>query len=142
MTTINRMAIVRYSCEQLFDLVDDIEQYPLFLPGCRSAIVKERIEPVVIASLEIVRMGMHKTFTTRNQNDKPYRITMQFLDGPFKYLNGTWQFEPLGNGCKISLHIDYELSGGLMNKMFGGVFHQLADSLVDAFCERAKVMYG
>jgi len=130
-----------YSCEQMFDLVDGIERYPDFLPWCRSAVVMERSESTVIASLEISKMGIHKTFTTRNQNVKPRQIHMEFVDGPFHYLHGEWQFEPLGDGCKITFNIDYELTSGLLNKAFGGVFHGLANSLVDAFCERARAIY-
>lgn len=142
MTMIHRTAIMPYSCEQMFDLVDGIEHYPVFLPWCRSVEIKERGASTVVASIEIFKMGVHKAFTTRNQNSRPGEIKMEFIDGPFHYLQGRWEFNSLGQGCEVSLVIDYELSGGFLNKAFGGVFHSLANSLVDAFCERARAVYG
>ena len=133
-----------YSPAQLFALVDDIAAYPQFLPWCRATEVKSREGDRVVASITVAKMGIQKTFTTQNYNESPHKITMKFVDGPFKHLDGVWQFEALadGKGCQIILDIDYELMGGLFDKAFGTVFHSIANSMVDAFCQRAKELYG
>lgn len=144
MTVIHRTAIMPYPPAQMFALVDDIANYPEFLPWCSASHVQERTATTVLASIEIYKMGLRKKFTTRNHNQSPHKITMEFVNGPFKYLNGMWQFLELdeGKGCTIVLDIDYELIGGFLDKAFGAVFNPIANSMVDAFCQRAKQIYG
>ena len=67
---------------------------------------------------------------------------MQLVDGPFKYLKGAWRFDDLkGQACKISLDLDFEFTNGLVSLALGPVFNQIANSMVDAFVERAKNIY-
>ena len=143
MTVIHRTAIMPYTPAQMFALVDDIDHYPEFLPWCSATKIKERTATTVLASIEIHKMGLRKKFTTRNHNEAPHKITMEFVNGPFKYLNGMWQFLEIDgdNGCKIMLDIDYQLVGGILDKAFGAVFNTIANSMVDAFCQRAKHIY-
>ena len=68
---------------------------------------------------------------------------MQLLRGPFRNLHGSWRFVQLGGeGCKISLELDFEMSNGVMAKMFGKGFGKVADRLVDDFCKRAEKVYA
>lgn len=143
MTHINKSALVPYSAEQMYNLVDNIPAYPEFLPWCQSAEELQRSESEVEGSLFISHSGLKKSFTTRNTLDKPNSITMQLVEGPFKQLKGVWQFQPLGDeGCKVTLDMDFEFSSKLMGMTFGPVFSHMANSLVDAFVQRAQQCYG
>ncbi|MDH5778437.1 MAG: type II toxin-antitoxin system RatA family toxin [Gammaproteobacteria bacterium] len=140
---INKSALVPYSATQMFDLVDDIDAYAEFLPWCRTSTVLSRGENEVTASLEIAHSGLNKSFTTRNLNETGTKITMQLVEGPFKKLEGVWQFEQLGDkGCKVSLVLDFEFSNKLVGMTFGSIFGQMAGTLVDAFTQRATQVYG
>lgn len=143
MKTIKRQALLPYSAKQMFELVDDIEQYPEFLPNCAGAREVERSETEVIASLAVAKGGFEKTFTTKNIN-KPYdAIVMQLVDGPFKHLDGRWSFTALDEkACKIELEVNFEFSNMLTSMAFSSVFHHLAESFVEAFSQRAKTVYG
>lgn len=143
MTTIEKSALVPYSAHAMFKLVDDIDSYSSFLPWCGSSKELERNEDEVEASIEISHSGLNKSFTTRNRLQKDKVIEMRLVDGPFKHLQGFWQFEQLGdNACKVSLSLDYEFSSKLLGLAVGPVFNQIANSLVDAFCQRADSLYG
>lgn len=127
----------------MFALVDDIESYPAFLPWCKSTNILNRKDDVVNASIEIAHRGFQKSFTTRNQNQQEKMIEMRLVEGPFRKLEGFWHFDDLGkDGCKISLDLEFEFSNKLVGLAFGPVFSQIANSLVDAFCNRAKDVYG
>ncbi|WP_438462194.1 type II toxin-antitoxin system RatA family toxin [Marinomonas sp. PE14-40] len=142
MTRIERSAYVPFSAEQMFDLVNDVKAYPLFLPGCNSASVISQTEEEIVASLEVSKGPVKQSFTTRNVLVGAERIEMNLVKGPFKKLHGVWHFSDLSEGnCKISLTIDFELSG-MLKFAFGGVFSQVAGSMVDSFSKRAKVVYG
>jgi len=127
----------------MFALVADIEKYPGFLPWCREARVRVPGEDTVEASLEIGRGPIRKTFTTRNVMTQDTRIDIGLIDGPFKHLQGCWKFLALdGDGCRIVLDLEYELSNAVLRHTLGPLFREIANSLVDAFCRRAQELYG
>lgn len=143
MKKIQKSALVPYSAEQMFALVDDIGAYAQFLPWCSQSLVVSRETDIVEAELTISYGQLNKTFTTRNSNTPQSQIEMQLVKGPFKHLNGCWNFLILGEaGCKVSLDLSFEFSNKLLDLTVGPVFSQIANSLVDAFTERAGKIYG
>jgi len=142
-TTIHRHALTPFSAEQMYALVDDIEAYPDFLPWCRSANIMSRTEDLVQATLELAKGSVHKTFSTQNRLMPGKMIEMRLIEGPFRHLEGFWQFEALrDDACKISLDLDFDFSSKMVGLMMGPVFNQIANTLVDCFCQRAGVKYG
>ena len=143
MTEIRRSALVALTPEQMFDVVNDIEAYPVFLPFCTSSRVIERKEDEVTAALTISKSGITQTFRTRNILAPPNHILLKLVAGPFSRLTGEWRFDAVGAaGCKVSLYLDFEFDNRLLNLAFGQVFKLVADRMVDAFCERAEQVYG
>lgn len=143
MTTIRKTALMPYSAAQMYALVDDIGSYPDFLPWCGGSEELSRTDEEVRASVTIAHKGIHKSFTTHNRNQPGKMIEMRLVDGPFKQLEGFWRFDDLGeDGCKISLDLEFEFSNRLIAMALGTVFNQIANTLVDAFCDRARKLYG
>ncbi|WP_040576995.1 type II toxin-antitoxin system RatA family toxin [Methylophaga lonarensis] len=144
MTTITRSSLVMYTPEQMFDLVNDVEAYPKFLPWCRGSEIISKNEDVICASLDIAKGGIHHVFSTRNSLDHGRSIRIELIDGPFRHLEGFWQFSPIGDGqgCRVQLDMDFEFSTRLLDLALGPVFTQISGSLVDAFCKRAREIYG
>lgn len=143
MPTINKSALVSHDASDMFNIVDDIESYPDFLPWCGGATVDSRNHDEVRASIDIAHRGINKRFTTCNRLQKNKMIEVSLIDGPFKHLHGYWQFKKLGeNACKVSLDLEYVFANKLIDLAIGPVFGQIANSLVDAFCQRADDLYG
>lgn len=146
MPVINRHALVPYSAAEMFALVDDVEAYPQFLPWCRSARVWNRDDDQVRASVELAKGAIQKSFTTLNRLQHNKMIEMRLIEGPFHHLEGFWRFDNLGTGddraCKVTLDLEYEFSSALLAMTVGPVFNQVANKLVDAFCQRAETVYG
>lgn len=143
MPTVNKSALVPYSAEQMFELVNDIESYPVFLPWCRSARVLAREGDEVHATIEIAKGRVRKTFETRNRLQRPERIELRLVEGPFSRLHGVWLFQPLrGDACKVSLDLEFDFSSLLMRATVGPVFNRIADTMVDSFCKRADRVYA
>lgn len=142
-TVIQKSALVKYSAQQMFDLVNDIEAYPQFLPWCGGSRILKREADFVEAELLIAKAGFHKSFSTRNQIDQGGRMTISLLNGPFTRLDGVWNFMPLReDACKISLDLEFEMPGVLANLAFGAVFHQICNTMVSSFTHRAKQVYA
>lgn len=142
MTTISRSALVMYTPNQMYDLVNDVEAYPLFLPWCSGVDVVEKCIDRQTASICISRAAVNQRFTTRNTMQANQRIDMVLLDGPFSHLNGSWVFTALGDvGCKVLLDIEFAIANPLIATSVGPVFGSICGSLVEAFCQRAKEVY-
>lgn len=140
---IERSALVRYSAQEMFALVSDIEAYPEFLPWCGDAMRHDEGEYQVTASLEMVRGGFSQRFTTRNHLDPHSSIRMELLDGPFRHLRGHWCFVSLrADACRVKLELEFDVEGRAARFAFGNLFHQAANTMVDAFCRRATELYG
>ena len=143
MAQVNKSALVPFSAQQMFQLVDDVPSYKEFLPWCGGSQEVSREEGVVVASVTIAKGSVNKTFTTRNTSSDSQKIHMELVEGPFKQLDGYWHFKQLKeDACKVTLELDYEFSNRLLGMAVGPVFNQIANAMVDSFVERAKVVYG
>ncbi|CAM4434920.1 MAG: Ribosome association toxin RatA [Legionellaceae bacterium] len=143
MPTIHRTAIVSHTPRQMYELVNAIEEYPQYLPWCKTSQILSKNEDEIRASLLLARGGVEKSFTTCNRLQKDKMIEIRLLNGPFHHLEGFWQFETIdGVGCRITLNLEFEFAGKLLSFAFSPVFNQVANTLVDAFVKQAKVLYG
>ncbi|WP_025915444.1 type II toxin-antitoxin system RatA family toxin [Herminiimonas sp. CN] len=143
MAAVHKSVIVGYSAEQMFALVDKVEDYPRFLPWCGGVDVREREADRLVATIAIQYHGIKQTFTTENTNTRPTSMQMRLLEGPFRHLQGAWVFKPLReDACKIEFDLQYEFSSKILEKIIGPVFGMIANSFVDSFCKRAEAAYG
>jgi ribosome-associated toxin RatA of RatAB toxin-antitoxin module len=139
---IRRSALVRYSAEQMFDLVNDVQAYPKRFSWSAGAQILASDEQSLTARLELRMAGLTQAFTTRNVLERPARITMNLVEGPFRQLTGIWTFTALGTqGCKVALSLDFEFSGRLLGSALRLGFQGIADRLVDDFCSEAGRIY-
>ncbi|VCU72328.1 Persistence and stress-resistance toxin PasT [Pigmentiphaga humi] len=143
MHKVQRSVLVPYSAAQMFDLVAKVEDYPKFMPWCGGAEVLERDEQGMTASVVIQFAGLRQRFTTRNTHDYPSQIRLDLVDGPFSALDGIWEFQPLAeDACKVVFTMHYQFSSRALEALVGPVFNRIATSFIDAFTQRAEVVYG
>ena len=143
MREIMRSALVGHSAERLYELINDVERYPEFLPWCVRAAVESRTEEQVVATLAISRGPLRTEFTTRNELVPGREVRMHLERGPFDTLAGSWSLVPIGAaGCRVTLTLRFEFSNRITAALFEPIFEQTAASLVDAFVARAKSVYG
>lgn len=127
----------------MYELVNDVESYPDFLPWCRESAVYGKTDTSLRASLTLATGSIKQSFTTENTMQPGRRIDVHLVSGPFKYLRGHWLFEPLDdNRCRISLEMEFEFKNRLLRMALSKVFNRIIETLVDAFTERARQVYG
>ena len=140
---ISKSAIVPYSPQQMFALVNAINDYPQFLNWCSGASILNQSDAEITASVEINKGGLKQKFTTKNTLRAFDLIEMELLDGPFKTLSGQWRFDALGdNAAKVALELQFSFKSRLMDIALSPIFTQIANSQLDAFVVRAKQVYG
>lgn len=142
MSIVKKSKSVKYSCAQMYDLVNNVEQYAEFLPFCAQSTVHHRDEDEVQATLVISAAGAHKSFTTRNLLQLNKMIEIRLVDGPFNHLEGFWRFDEHEEGCTVSFDLEFSFAGRMFSMLLGPVFEQVMDKIVDAFCDRAEAIYG
>ena len=143
MRIVDRSALVPYSAEDMYALVEDVDAYPEFLPWCKDVEVHYREGNVVEATLELHRGKISRRFRTRNTMQPSESMRLELVSGPFRHLAGGWRFQQLGDtGSKVSLHMEFEFNSRTLDSMIGRFFEGICNSLVDAFTQRANRIYG
>jgi ribosome-associated toxin RatA of RatAB toxin-antitoxin module len=139
MPTVHKSAIVPRPASALFALVDDVEHYPDFLPWCSGAEVEQRTATTTQARVDIAYAGLRTHFTTRNRKHAPTRMTLEFVEGPFKEFSGEWRFVSLGEeGCRVEFSLEYKFASAALQALLGPVFSHVAETMVERFVERAE----
>lgn len=143
MAEVLKTVLVYYTPAEMFALVDAVEGYPQFLPWCGTTTLHQRDELTTEATIHIDYHHIRQQFTTVNTKRFPHEMLLRLKKGPFRRLDGFWRFHPLGEvGCKVEFQLNYEFSSPTLDKLLGPVFGYIAGTLVEAFTERAKQVYG
>ena len=143
MNKVKKTVLVSHSAEQMFALVDAVQDYPKFLPWCGGVDLLERTETSTSATLHINYHGLKQNFTTQNIKIFPHSMEIELKDGPFKHLDGCWQFTPLKpDACKIEFDLNYEFANSFLEKLISPVFNHIAATFVDGFVAQADKIYS
>lgn len=143
MHRIERSVLVPYSAERMFRLVEQVDDYPEFLPWCPASQARTLPDGSVEATIEISYHALRSRFTTRNVSIHPREIRMTLVNGPFRSLAGEWRFDELPQqACKVSLNLQYQFASGVLGRLIAPVFNSIAGSLIDAFARRADSLYA
>ena len=142
MARVEKSVLVAHTPERMFELVDRVEDYAVFLPWCGGTELKFRDENRTVATIHIAYMGIRQSFTTENIKTHPREMRIKLLDGPFSELSGDWLFSPLGDdACKVEFRLQYAFSNRMLETILAPVFSHITNTFVDAFVRRADEVY-
>ncbi len=143
MSQVVKSVLVPYTPAEMYELVDRVEDYPVFLPWCGGTELHYRDSAMTEATIRINYLQIRQHFTTVNSKRPPEEMLLRLKDGPCRNLEGSWRFRPLGDvACKIEFMLHYEFASGILEKVLGPVFSHIANTLVDSFVVRAEKVYG
>jgi len=138
---IRRSVLVPYSAEAMFDLIEQAEFYPLFLPWCAAAEILERSDDCVAARLEFSYLSLRFKMRTRNPKRRPEWLQVRLVEGPFTRFHGDWHLAPVADlGCKVSFDLSYQFSEGVVDQVAKAALGRIFGSVVDAFVKRADAI--
>jgi ribosome-associated toxin RatA of RatAB toxin-antitoxin module len=147
MREIKHSALVAQPPARLFELINDIESYPSFVPWCTHARVLSKTDREIVATVGVQRGPLQSEFTTRNELEQDRRVLMHLVTGPFKMLEGEWLLMPIpqpevtgGSGCKVQLTMKFAFKNPLTALLFEQKFAETAAALMDAFVKRARAL--
>ena len=143
MISIERNALLLYSAEQIYTLINDVETYPQYMDGCVGAEVLEQTDGLMLARLDLAKKNIRYSLTTRNTLQPPERVTMQLVDGPLSDFSGEWRVQALhASACKVSIDIKFRLKSELLRGPLRMLLNAMADNMVDALTRRARDLYA
>ncbi len=127
----------------MFDLIEQAEDYPQFLPWCVGATILERSDDWVAARIEFSYMQVRFGFRTRNPKRRPEWLSVRLVEGPFRRFQADWRLTPLGRqGCKVAFDLSYEVSDGVLDRLAARAVDVVSRSMMDAFIQRAEATLG
>jgi coenzyme Q-binding protein COQ10 len=139
---------IAHSADDMFALVARVEDYPKFLPLCEALEVKRREThngtEVIVATMTVGYGMVQESFTTKVHLDRAARtILVEYLDGPFTFLENRWRFQPNGSQtCEVAFYIAYAFRSRLFERLVGGLFGKGVKRYTAAFEARADAVYG
>jgi coenzyme Q-binding protein COQ10 len=140
---------VRHSAADMFALVADVENYPEFVPLCRSMQVRQRTtdgegREVIVAEMTVAYKLIQEAFTSRVMLDRKKReIFVEYLQGPFRKMNNRWRFLPEAEHvCDVEFFIAYEFRSRTLGLLMGAMFETAFRRFSAAFERRADQVYG
>ncbi len=148
MPTFRMTRTVKHTPSQMFALVADVERYPEFLPLCEELRVIRRVQSgegveTLVATMSVGYKAIRESFTTRVTLDEPrLRIGVEYVDGPFKYLENRWTFRAVPGGCDVEFYINYEFKSFALSILMGSVFDRAFRKFTEAFEERADRVFA
>jgi len=141
-----------YTAHQIYDLVADVARYPEFLPWTAAARIRKReplpgrsegaevMEADLVISFKVFREKFGSRVTLLPAEG---RIETEYLEGPFKYLQSSWDIQPRPEGgCEVRFEVDFEFRSAFLQKIIGVVFDEAMRRVVTAFDRRARELYG
>ena len=132
-----------YTPEQLFDLVADVARYDEFLPWVVAVRVRSSSETETVADLVVGFNAFKERFTSRVKKEHPRRITVDYIEGPLKYLHNEWRFEPAADGgTNLEFSVDFAFKSRIFEALAGQMFDRALRRMTGAFETRAAALYG
>jgi len=131
-----------YTPEQMFDLVADVKRYPEFLPWVSAMRVRADGPAETLADMIVGFKGLRETFTSRVRKQRPTSITVEYIEGPLKFLRNEWTFRPEPGGCAVDFSVDFAFKNRVFEMLAGQVFQAALRRMTGAFETRAAQLYG
>ena len=133
--------ILKFTPEQVFHLVADVERYPEFLPWVQEVAIRERTPESFISEVTVGYKFIKESYSCRVNLTPHSRIDIDYLSGPFRHLNNHWLFNSHPDGVEVDFFIDFEFQSSLFQTMMSSVFSEAVKYMITSFETRAQDIY-
>lgn len=134
-------ATLAYSADELFTVVADVKDYPLFVPWCSGARIHREDQREIVAELVIGFGPFQESFTSQVSLDRPRQVSVRAVEGPLEHLTNTWTFTPATEATHVDLIVDFQFKSYLLDHVANGMFHEAATRMMSAFESRVHLLH-
>lgn len=132
------------SAAALLPLFADVEAYPRFVPGFKSAQVYERSDggykTKAVMALQIGPIAFEEELSSVTKV-LPASIEAQSVGNRFiKWFGNVWCFRDVPGGCRVdfAMAIEFAMLPAFVRPMLAGVAQRQAEKIFQAFVERIE----
>lgn len=134
-------ATLAYAADELFTVVANVKDYPLFVPWCSGAHIHREDQREIVADLVIGFGPFQESFTSQIALDRPRQVSVRAIEGPLEHLTNTWTFTSTGGATHVDLIIDFQFKSHLLDHVANGMFHEAATRMMSAFESRVHLLH-
>ena len=134
---IKKEAIILADIRKVFNIANRVNLYENFVPFCTNSSIIAEDKDCMEAKLDFDIKGIKTSFTTRNSICENRFIEMKLVDGPFKFLDGKWEFEEVNGKTIVTLYINYEPKNKIIEYAVGKSLEKISGILVKSFVEES-----
>jgi len=137
LVSFSKNKILNHPVKKIYNIIADVKKYPDFLPWCNEITIKEKTKKYIITEVKVGFKNINETYVCRVLLYPQKRITLEYISGPFEYLEIDWKFKKI---TKIKTDVNFFCSF-----KFRSIFLRLSTSfflenavekMVDAFEKR------
>ena len=134
-------ATLAYGADELFAVVADVKDYPLFVPWCSGARILQEDQREIIADLVIGFGPFQESFRSQVTLDRPRQVLVRAIEGPLEHLTNTWTFTPVQDETIVDFIIDFQFKSHLLDHVANGMFHEATTRMMSAFESRVHLLH-
>tara|TARA_B100000959_G_C14684635_1_gene502107 strand:+ start:249 stop:674 length:426 start_codon:yes stop_codon:yes gene_type:complete len=137
LVSFSKNKILNHPVKKIYNIIADVKKYPDFLPWCNEITIKKKNKIYIITEVKVGFKNINETYVCRVLLYPHKRITLEYISGPFEYLEIDWKFKKI---TKIKTDVNF-----FCNFKFRSIFLRLSTSfflenavekMVDAFEKR------
>jgi len=138
--------LIRFSPQQLYQVVSDVDRYKEFVPHCKDSIVVQRFptENKLRAELVIGFLTAEQRYTSLVTLNPYHSVQVCATETDvFHYLNSSWTFDagPSEKSCWTTFEISYLFKSELHRGLADLFFQDVHAKTLHAFEERCRTLY-
>lgn len=139
--------LCRYTMDQMYEVVSDVENYYQFVPWCKKSLVLKKTDDHLQADLIVGFPPINESYTSSVSLVKPHMVKAECTDGRlFHHLLTLWRFSPglkrEQQSCVVDFQITFEFRSAFHSHLSNLFFDQVARQMESAFIKEVGRRYG
>jgi coenzyme Q-binding protein COQ10 len=133
-----------YSSDLLYTIVEDVKNYPQFLPWVKGSLISNRQAQHFDAKLTVGYNAFVQTSYTSRVHLTPFeKIEIEYLSGPFQHLDNQWTFKAVNEQeTEVEFLIDFSFKSQLLQNFMENFFNEALKRTLLAFENRAMELHS
>ncbi|MBY0463151.1 MAG: type II toxin-antitoxin system RatA family toxin [Alphaproteobacteria bacterium] len=133
-----------YPSDLLYEIVEDVESYPKFLPWIKESLISNKQAQHFDAKLTVGYNAFVQTsYISRVHLTPLKKIHIEYLSGPFQHLDNQWTFTSINEQeTEIEFLIDFSFKSQILQNLMDKFFNEALKNTLHAFEKRAMELHS
>jgi len=134
---VNASTVIAAPIDDVYAAAKAVETFPEFMPDLESVEVLERSNGNTVSRWVGLVQGRKIRWVEEDLwDDRAYRCDFRQREGDFTRYQGTWRFEPVGEGTRTTIDVDFQLdiplAGALLSNLLKVLMRKNIEGMLSA----------